>query len=589
MPNGSPARKTAPRTDLHPKGELSPGAVRSQLEDILASREFIKSERLRRFLRLTVKWALAGRAGQLKEYVLGRDVFDRGPAYDPRADSIVRVEARRLRRKLRSYYETHESAPILIEFPPGSYAPIFRKKPVLSPASPGESFPITNIAVLPFINLGPAADKDLLSEGITEAILHKLATIPDLQVVARTSVYHFQGKTGDVRKIGQALCAGTVVEGSVRKAGNQLRVSAMAVKTTDGYSLWSGTFHRKVANVFAIQDEIASAVAHSLRLRLSSAVPKKVVNLEAYKLYLKGRHHWNAGRFEAAIADFGRACSLFPDYAPPQAGLADAYTWLWLLGLARPSDAVPKARRAATEALRLDSQMSAAYVSLGALTCWHDWSWDEGANLFRKALELEPSSVLALSYYGAQFVNRRRFEEATILLEKALHLDPLSLQTHWMLGWACYLERQYDKAIGWLKRGLEISEGWLLRVLLGWAYLRKRKYAEAIEEFQKSLAEPAMNFALSGLGEAYGCSGKQRQARDILDRLETLSRTMYVPATSWVYVYTGLGDWDRAFAWLEQGYREHSTGLGLLSNDERYDPVRSDARFKSLLTRIGLA
>jgi len=154
-----------------------------------------------------VKWALAGRAGQLKEYVLGRDVFDRGPAYDPRADSIVRVEARRLRKKLRSYYETHESAPILIEFPPGSYAPIFRKKPVLSPASPGESFPITSIAVLPFINLGPAADKDLLSEGITEAILHKLATIPDLQVVARTSVYHFQGKTGDVRKIGQALCA----------------------------------------------------------------------------------------------------------------------------------------------------------------------------------------------------------------------------------------------------------------------------------------------------------------------------------------------------------------------------------------------
>ena len=163
---------------------------------------------------------------------------------------------------------------------------------------------------------------------------------------------------------------------------------------------------------------IHCACAWDHRRRRKSSVWK------AYKLYLKGRHHWNAGRFEAAIADFSRACSLFPDYAPPQAGLADAYTWLWILGLARPSDVVPKARRAATEALRLDSQMSAAYTSLGALTCWHDWNWDEGANLFRKALELEPSSVMALSYYGAQFVNRRLFQEATVLLEKALHLDP---------------------------------------------------------------------------------------------------------------------------------------------------------------------
>src|SRR5579864_3367522 len=589
VPNRSPARKTVPRKEGRWKGELPAVAIRSQLKDLLASAEFIKSERLRRFLRLTVEWALAGRAGQLKEYVLGRDVFVRGPAYDPRADSIVRVEAGRLRRKLRTYYETHKSAPILIEFPQGSYVPVFHKRPAASPVASSETLPSTSIAVLPFVNLGPEGDKDLLCEGITEAILHKLATIPDLQVVARTSVYHFKGKTGDVRKIGRVLCAGTVVEGSVRRAGDQMRVSAMAVKTADGYSLWSGTFHRNASNVFAIQDEIASAVAHSLRLRLGSSPPKKVVNLEGYKLYLKGRHHWNAGRFEAAIADFSRACSLFPDYAPPQAGLADAYSWLWVLGLVRPSDVVPKARQAAMEALRLDRRMAAAYISLGALTCWHDWKWDEGAKLFRTALELEPSSVLALSYYGAQFVNRKRFPEATELLEKALHLDPLSVHTHWMLGWACYLERQYDKSIDWLQRGLELSDVWRLRVLLGWSYLRKLKYAEAIEEFQKSLKEPGVNLALSGLGEAYGYSGRERQAREILRRLEISSRTNYVAATSIVNVCAGLGDWDRGFAWLEQGYQEHSTGLGLLSNDERYDPVRSDPRFKTLLTKIGLA
>lgn len=589
MSNSSPARKTAPKKDGRWKGELSAGAIRAQLKDILASEEFVKSERLRRFLQLTVGWTLAGRAGQLKEYVIGRDVFDRGPSYDPRADSIVRVEARRLRAKLLRYYETHGSAPILIEFPQGSYVPVFLNKPTVAPESAGEPLPLTSIAVLPFVNLGPGADKDLLCEGITEAILHKLATVPDLRVVARTSVYHFQGKTGDVRKIGQTLRAGTVVEGSVRKAGNQLRVSAMAVKTADGYSLWSGTFQRKVANIFAIEDEIASAVAHSLRLRLGSPAPKKIVSVDAYKLYLKGRHHWNADRLEAAISDFSRACSLFPDYAPPHAGLADAYSLLSFLGLARPSDVVPKARQAAMQALRLDPQMAAAHVSLGALTCWHDWNWDQGAKMLRTALELEPSSVMALTYYGAQFVNRRRFSESMGLLEKAVHLDPLSVHTHWMLGWACYLERKYDKAIDWLERGLELSGGWRLRVLLGWVYLRKLKYAEAIEEFQKSLEEPGGNLAISGLGEAYGCSGKLRQARDILERLDALSRTTYVPATSLVYVYTGLGDWDHAFAWLEQGYKEHSTGLSLLSNDERYDPVRSDSRFKSLLTRVGLA
>jgi adenylate cyclase len=589
VPNPSAAKKTVPKQDGRWKGELSAGAIRSQLEDILASEEFVKSERLHRFLRLTVGWALAGRAGKLKEYVLGRDVFDRGPSYDPRADSIVRVEAYRLRTKLRRYYETHDSAPILIEFPQGSYAPVFHKKPAAPPASPSEPLPITTIAVLPFVNLGPGPDKDLLGEGLTEAILHKLATIPGLQVVARTSVYHFQGKTGDVRKIGQMLCAGTVVEGSLRKVGHQLRVSALAVKTEDGRSLWSGTFQRKVANVFAIEDEIASAVAHALRVRLGSPVVKKVVNLEAYKLYLKGRHQWNAGRFEAAIADFSRAVSLFPDYAPPYADLANAYTWLWLLGLARPSEVVPKARQAAVDALRLDAQVAAAQVSLGILTCWYDWNWDEGVKLFHRALELEPSSVIALSACGGQYAIRKRFPDAKRLLETALQLDPLSVQTHWTLGWACYLERRYDQAIHWLKKGLELGVGWRLRVLLGWAYLRQRKYAEAIEEFQKSMEEPAINTALSGLGEAYGYMGKQQQSRGILKRLETLSRTTYVPAISYVNIYISLGDWDSAFGWLEQGYSEHCTGAGLISCDERYDPVRSDARLKSLLTRVGLA
>ena len=494
MPGSSPIGKSpAKRNTSRRAGEVSVAAIRAHLADILASPEFSRSERLCRFLRLTVDWALRGRAGKLKEYVLGRDVFDRGPGYDPSADSIVRVEARRLRNKLRRYYETHNSARVLIEFPSGGYVPVFRKLSP-SPAVPETEAPGTNVAVLPFVNLGPGRDQDFLCDGITEAILHKLAAIPQLRVVARTSAYRFKDKTGDIRRIGHILEAGTVVEGSVRRSGDQLRVSALAVKTEDGYSIWSGTFSRTVEDIFSIQDEIASAIASALHTRLRPAAGAKVVNLGAYKLYLKGRHHCDLGEFELAISDFRRANALFPDYAPAFAGLADAYSWLWIIGLARPGEVVPKARQAASTALRLDPRLPAAYVSLGALCCWHDWNWDKGSELFRKALEIEPSSVLALSYYGAQFVNRGVFSDAMVFLQRALRLDPLSVQTYWMLGWACYLERKYDDAIGWLKRGMELKGGWRVHVLLGWAYLRKLQYAEALEQFRKASARPAAPF-----------------------------------------------------------------------------------------------
>ncbi len=269
MPGSSPRRQRAPRLDAGEPRAPSAQSIRSQLQNIIAGQEFAKSERLCRFLRFTVERSLAGEAGQLNQYTLGIDVFDRGKSYDPRIDSIVRVEACRLRSKLKRYYDTHKSDRVLIEFPPGSYAPRFRERMPTAPATPVRS-PASSltIAVLPFVNLGPDADQDFLCDGITETILNELATVPELSVVARTSVFHFKGKTGDIRKIGERLGAGTIVEGTVRKAGDQLRVSAMAVKVADGCSLWSSTFDRQVSDVFAIQDEIASAVADSLRVHL---------------------------------------------------------------------------------------------------------------------------------------------------------------------------------------------------------------------------------------------------------------------------------------------------------------------------------
>jgi len=248
MPGSSPRRQRAPRGDAGGLNAPSAQSIRSQLQNIVASEEFAKSERLCRFLRYTVELAVTGKAQQLNQYAVGRDVFDRGESYDPRIDSIVRVEACRLRAKLRRYYERHRTDRVLFEFPLGSYAPKFRERTYAPPAARGETSARSNtIAVLPFANLGPETDQEFLCDGITEAILNKLATVPELNVVARTSVFHFKGKTGDVREIGERLGAGTIVEGTVRKAGDQLRVSAMAIKAADGCALWSSTFDRELA------------------------------------------------------------------------------------------------------------------------------------------------------------------------------------------------------------------------------------------------------------------------------------------------------------------------------------------------------
>ncbi len=592
MPGSSPKKHTGPKVATGDRS-FSAASVRSQLKDIIASKEFAKSERLCRFLQFTVERVLAGEPERLKQYALGRDVFDRGESYDPRIDSIVRVEACRLRSKLRSYYETHHTASLVIEFSPGSYVPVFRERTTVRPTQTLKSTLVSStIAVLPFANLGPDSDHDFLCDGITEAILNELATVPELRVVARTSVFHFKGKTGDVREIGEKLGAGTIVEGTVRKAGDQLRVSAMAVKTLDGCSLWSSTFDRRVADVFAIEDEIASAVASSLRVHLGPPPIRSADNLEAYKLYLKGRQHWTRATregFEAAVADFDRAVVLCPGYAPLYAGLADAYTWLWILGLTPAHDAVPKARQAAVEALRLDPLLADAYTLLGVLNCWHDWKVEEGMRLFQKALELEPSSIKAISFSGLELVNRGRFSEAIDFLEKALQLDPLSVRTYWALGLTCYLQRKYDQSIQWLRNGLELGEGCGSRRLLGYAYLRKHMYAEAAEEMRRSLEEPPTAYGLAGLGEVFGVWGKKREARDILERLDNLSKAEHVPAISRVRVYAGLGDWEHAFDWLQKAYNEHNLGLATPGIDPRYDPVRSSQRLKSLLRRVGLA
>jgi adenylate cyclase len=598
---GPLAPQVVPDRPSHPSADQ----VRAQLASILKSKLFVQSERLRRFLSVVVERTLAGEGDEIKEYMLGRDVFDRDHTYDPRVDSIVRVEARRLRVKLRQYYQELGAAdPVLINFRKGSYIPVFRylkpAGPVPVPAPPAPEPTVLNartVAVLPFLNLSPDPDQDFFCDGITEEILNALTTIPELSVVARTSVFYFKGKSIDVRQIGEKLGAGTVIEGSVRKAEHRLRVSAKAIDAVKGVLLWSGMFDRELADVFAVQDEIARAIATALSATLAPspdpfAAVRSVGDLEAYTLYLKGRYYWHQMSQEgaqAALSQFNRVVGLFPNYAPGYAGLADAYTHLTFWGGISPDEGISKAKLAALEALRLDDRLAEPRAQLGAIVSCFEWRWQEGAKLLQRAIELQPSSVVPCHFYAFQLLCHGEFAEALNLIEKCIHLDPLSPRISRVKGWAYYLERRYDEAIASLKLALALDQrNSEARFLLGYAYLRKEMYAEAVAELTQLSEGPFSATKWGALGEAYGIWGKTQEARDAWQTLDALAGTEYVSPISRLSVYAGLGEWDRVIEQLELAYASHSPLLCLLKVDPRYDPIRSDRRVADLLTRMHL-
>ena len=580
-------------------GQPTPEQVREQLERIVASKPFIQSQRLCRFLRITVERMLAGEADQIKEYMLGRDVFDRDHTYDPRVDSIVRVEARRLRVKLRQYYqEFGPEDPVLITFRKGSYAPVFRylkaSQATQTPASAPKLDPRT-VAVLPFLNLSPDPDQDFFCDGMTEEILNALTTIPELNVVARTSVFHFKGRSADVREIGETLGAGTVIEGSVRKSDSLLRVSAKAIEASKGVALWSGMFDREMKDVFAVQDEIARAIASALSATLAPAADRGTagaVNLEAYTLYLRGRYYWHLmsqDGIRAAIEQFERAVSLFPDYAPGYAGLADAYTHLTFWGAINPREGTVKAKCAALDALRLNDRLAEPRAHLGAIISCFEWLWEEGEKYLKGAIELQPSNVIAYHYLAFERLCQGRFEEAFSLIEKCLRLDPLSPRISRARGWAFYLQRDFDRAVESLKLALSLDRrNTEARFLLGQGYLRRGQFEEAVAEFQDLPEGPFSAAKWGALGEAYGIWGREQEARAALQKLDEIRETSYVSPVSRLSVHAGLGEWERVFALLEEAYAEHCPGICVIKCDPRYDPIRSDARMRSLLERMGL-
>ena len=456
-----------------------------------------------------------------------------------------------------------------------------------------------SIAVLPFADMSPQKDQEYFCDGITEELINSLTKIKDLRVVARTSAFSLKGRGLDIRQIGKKLNVQTVLEGSVRKAGNRLRISAQLINISDGYHLWSDQYDCELNDVFAIQDEISLAIVDKLKGKLLKAEQKALVkryteDLEAYNLYLKGlyfSHKWTEQGIHKGLENFLQAIEKDPSYILAYAAIADCYTLLGYYDYLPPKEAFPGAKPAAEKALQIDDTLAEANASLAWIRLLYDWDWLAAERAFKRAIELKPGYALAHQGYAGFLGYMGRHQESIAEAKRAQELDPLSLPISTYLGAIFYWAHNYDQAIEQLKKTLEMDpQFFLARFYLAFAYIQKKMYKEATAEAHKAInLSGGHNLPfLVWLGIVYSFSGKKDEAKKVLSKLSELSKDNYVSPFFTALVYVGLGMKDQAFKWLKKAYDERDHWMILLKVEAMLDSLRSDLRFKALLKKMNL-
>lgn len=577
--------------------------VREQLAKLLANRVFARSRRMTRFLSFTIEHTLAGTADQVKEYLVGVEVFDRKPDYDPRVDPIVRVEARRLRAKLKVYYASAgRNDAVIVEYPKGSYVPVFRQRRTTRPAAlRPRTEPVSEqatLVVLPFGNLTPDAGDDYFADGLAEELIHLLTRVKGLRVVAWQSAVQLRGQDTDLRRIRERLKASAILKGTVRRTSARVRVTVQLIDTGSGAILWSEKFDREMSDVFAIQEEIAGAIASTLRLTLGTkkaTAPPSVSNLESYNLCLQGRFHANKRTMEGlrkSIECFTEAIVLEPGSPVAHAGLADSYSLSCDYGLLHPSEAMPRAEMAANKALELDSHSAEALCALAFIRSAFHWKWSEGETIYRRAIALNPGYARARHWLAVDHLAMsRRFEEALSEAQVAQQLDPLSLIVHEGHGYIHLLMRNFEIALGLFRRITELDPTFAK----GWASMARAlslmgRHEEAIRLYEKSIAMTGATPNLLGaIGQVHAEAGNLEAAQECWDRLCTMATTRYVPATSFAILSLGMKQFSRSLDYLEEGAETHQLSIISVGAHPLYDPLRGEPRFQKLLATIGFA
>jgi tetratricopeptide (TPR) repeat protein len=571
-------------------------SVRDQLARILGSQTFQHSDQLKRFLTFVVQEALAGRQGAVKEYVIGVQVFRKEETFDPRTDPTVRVQARRLRAKLTRYYREEGAGDgLIVDLPKGGYTPVFRSRetPVLQRPVGTVLATRNTLFVERFVDHSPAGDLGRFCHGLQDELISQLAQLPGVRIFAALA-REDRTLADDARRQ-----AAVVVRGSVRRSGDRLRTTVHLIEAATGAYLWSDSIDVTGADAFEGHERIAAAVVRKLepdwrRGRGVGVIGAPVRNLAAQNLYLQGRYHLNQRTedgLKKSVEFFDRALAEGADFALAHSGLADAYSLLAHYGVLRPADAWPRAAAGAVTAVALDDLSAEAHTSLALVKATQDLDWAGAEREFTRAIQLDPRYATAHHWYAAlSLAPLGRLNEALEAMLTAQALDPVSSIVARDIAVVHFYRRDFDLALEYCDHTIELNPHfapayWALGVIQE----QRGDYDEAIAALQRAIHlapnAPRMHGAL---GRTFALAGRHRQAQEMLSRLEEFARHRYVSPLDFAWILFALGDDTLGFRWTAKALADRCFELLAVKVDPRFDPYRTDTRFRLLAKKLGL-
>jgi serine/threonine-protein kinase len=592
----TPARPSSKRSLAPTRADDAGTSPQDELARILRSETFQQADRLKRFLTFIVSEAIAGRQTQLKEYVIGVQVFRKEESFDPRTDPIVRVQARRLRAKLvRDYREEGRSDSLTIDLPKGGYAPVFRPRegPVLARRSIGAVLlSRNNIAVLRPADHSPAKDLGYLCDAIRDEVVHRLAQLPGVRILA--------SKSGEsVDDLDEASKdAPIVLGGNVRRSGSRLRIGVQLIDSATNSYLWSEAIDTDAGDAFLAQDRIADAVVNRLEKELTSrrrgGPSDRSDNLTAKNLYLQGRYHLSQRTEEGlrkAVDFFEKSLAEGAQYALAHSGLADAYGLLTHYGVLAPADVWTKAASHAASAVMLDDRSAEAHTSLAHVKATQDWDWAGAEREFQRAISLDSTYSTAHHWYAAScLAPLGRLDEALDEIIAAQALDPVSSIVARDLAVIHFYRRDFETALEQCDHAIELNPHfapayWMLGVIQE----QRRELDESAAAFQRAVhLSPETPRMHGALGRTFALTGRKKQALEVLRKLEGYAKARYVSPLEFAWIQFALGNEDVGFRWLAQACSDRSFDLTCIKVDPRFDPLRDDDRFKALMRQIGV-